>query len=181
MLTTPCTSGATARQTTPTRTPAIMDSAPSRTALHASPRHAGRWVSYAGTVGGISILIMQGTIVPGPRSSQGPGGEIFRRVRSTRSEADQHLAGVDAAEQSEERVDGVVHALHDGLLGAQLAVPHPLRRLRDPGRDEVHVVHDDEALEGEPLADRQGQVVRSRYRRGRVVLGDRAAQREPAV
>src|SRR5262245_59255899 len=60
------------------------------------------------------------------------------------SEPDDHLSAVLAAHQGEEGVQGVVEAVHDGLLVVQLAREDPAADLADELRLQVHLFGDHE-------------------------------------
>jgi 6-phospho-beta-glucosidase len=96
-------------------------------------------------------------------------------------EADDHLAGVVAAEQVDEGGRGLVQAVDDGLGVEELALAQPAADVGDHGGRPVLVVGDDEAAQGEALADDQREVVRPGGQLGGVVVGDRPAHGDAAV
>src|SRR4051794_35083951 len=84
------------------------------------------------------------------RELTGSGG-----LRRTGSEADEHLAGVGAVEQAEEGRGGVVDAVDDGLFCSEGACGEPACGALGVLGGEVLVVADEEAAEGQALADEQ--------------------------
>lgn len=70
-----------------------------------------------------------------------------------RSEADEHLACVDAAEHVEERLRGVADAVDDGLLVTQPTILDQRRDLGEEPLAQVEVVGDEETADRQALAD----------------------------
>lgn len=77
---------------------------------------------------------------------------------SVGNHADQHLAGVGAAEQPDERVDGVLDAMHDRFLGSQRSIAQPSCCLCDVLIEELVVIHDEVATQRESVFDRVEEV-----------------------
>src|SRR3989442_224643 len=80
-----------------------------------------------------------------PRSSLG------RTLHAVWLEPDQHLSGVGAVEQVEERLWRVAQPLCNGLLVPQLAVLDQRRDLGEERLSQIGVVADEEPADGEPL------------------------------
>ena len=93
----------------------------------------------------------------------------------SRSEADEHLAEVVAAQDAELALDGVVDAIDERLAPGQRAVGDPAGRLAGVLPREVVVVADEEALDRAARLDEPGEVARPGRRLGVVVDGDGAA------
>src|SRR5690606_13703362 len=97
------------------------------------------------------------------------------------SELDDHLSGVVAAQDPEERLEVVLDALDDGLPVLQLARADPGADLLDELRLQVVVVADQEALDAAAGLDEAGEVAGAGRGLGVVVDGDRPADGDPAV
>src|SRR5690606_195969 len=109
------------------------------------------------------------------------GAALVVAGRAVPSELDDHLSGVVAAQDPEERLEVVLDALDDGLPVLQLARADPGADLLDELRLQVVVVADQEALNAAAGLDEAGEVAGAGRGLGVVVDGDRPADGDPAV
>src|SRR4051794_30812043 len=135
-------------------------------------------VQFAGT-GTCALLLLGFLAVTLLRNA----GKSERAIRDARArdrlgravEAHQHLPGVLAPQHPEERAGRVLEAVDDRLAIADPALAEPGADLAGEVVAQVPVVADDEAPQGQPLADRQVEVAGARRTLGSagVVLRDR--------
>src|SRR6266403_939531 len=97
--------------------------------------------------------------------------------RGILADLDEHLAGVLAAQQPDQRLRRLLQALHDVLAVLQLALAQPARAIGEELRQPVGVIADEEATDGDAV-DQHRREVRPRRHLGRVVLRDDAAERD---
>src|SRR5882724_4842944 len=97
--------------------------------------------------------------------------------RGILADLDEHLAGVLAAQQPDQRLWRLLQALHDVLAVLQLALAQPARAIGEELRQPVGVIADEEATDGDAV-DQHRREVRPRRHLGRVVLRDDAAERD---
>src|SRR6267143_4142050 len=97
--------------------------------------------------------------------------------RGILADLDEHLAGVLAAQQPDQRLRRLLQALHDVLAVLQLALAQPAPTVGEELRQPVGVIADEEATDGDAV-DQHRREVRSRRHLGRVVLRDDAAERD---
>src|SRR4051794_6266626 len=96
-------------------------------------------------------------------------------------QSDDHLAGVTAAQEVEERGHGVFEPLAHGLADDELAGGQPAGDGLQELRPQVAVVTDEETLQPQAVGDQQRQVTGTRGRLDGVVGRDRSADRRAPV
>src|SRR5438309_1388615 len=84
--------------------------------------------------------------------------------RGILTDLDEHLAGVLAAQQPDERLRRLLQTLHDVLAILQLALAQPPPTIGEELRQPVGVIADEEATDGDAVDEHRREVRRRRRR-----------------